>query len=232
MRRVLVLLLTVSSLGGCGPIAYVNEVTRRASTLGRGGPRRRGRQVRAVLLDARDPVPAQARELAAHADFQGANRFGRLAAEAAEKAVEEAAIAAQGSVEAPARARSRARSRRRRTRRRRAGQGRSRRRRMSREARSLVLVVARCAACAGSDGAARRPTDDRRPDRRPRARTARSAARRSSSRWPSRTTTSRSTRSTRATTTTRARDARIAETNAKLAIEKSPEGEVHRPGGR
>jgi hypothetical protein len=84
-----VVLLVTAVLTGCGPIAYVNQVTREAST----------KVDRARELEAAKSSPywwtrattylRMAREVAAHADFQGANRFGRLAAEAADKAIYE-----------------------------------------------------------------------------------------------------------------------------------------------
>ena len=49
-------------------------------------------------MDARDAVSA---DVAAHADFQGANHFGRMASEAAAKAAEEAEIAAQDPSKRP-----------------------------------------------------------------------------------------------------------------------------------
>ena len=76
MRRVLVLL--VAATAACGPIEYVNQVTRTAATS--------VDEARAV--DAARYAPYwwtraieylhQAREQAAHANFQAANRFGRL----------------------------------------------------------------------------------------------------------------------------------------------------------
>ncbi len=98
--RVLVL-STVMLLGACGPIAYINEVTRKASTA--------VDRARAVEADKYAPYwwtratqyLVAAREDAARADFQGANRFGRLAREAAEKAVEEAAIASKDASRRP-----------------------------------------------------------------------------------------------------------------------------------
>jgi len=79
------------ALVGCGPIVYVNEVTRGAST--------RVDEARAVEADKYSPYYwtrateflRKARELAAHADFQAANRYGRLSSEAAGLAIEEAA---------------------------------------------------------------------------------------------------------------------------------------------
>ncbi|MDX2088468.1 MAG: DUF4398 domain-containing protein [Kofleriaceae bacterium] len=89
------LLAIVLAAGACGPIVYVSEVTRRASTA--------VDDAKAVQADKYAPYYwtraiqylHQAKELAAHADFQGANRFGRLAAEAAEIAVTEAQLAAK-----------------------------------------------------------------------------------------------------------------------------------------
>lgn len=80
-------------LTACGPIAYVNDVTRSAGDA--------VDEARAAEADKYAPYYwtravqylEQARTIAAHADYQGANRFGRLAAEAAKKAVEEAALA-------------------------------------------------------------------------------------------------------------------------------------------
>lgn len=89
------LLAIVLAAGACGPIVYVNEVTRRASTA--------VDEAKAAQADKYAPYYwtramqylRQAKVLAAHADFQGANRFGRLASEAAEIAVTEAQLAAK-----------------------------------------------------------------------------------------------------------------------------------------
>lgn len=85
--------LLALALVGCGPIVYVNEVTRRASTA--------VAEARAAEADKYSPYYwtrateylRKARELAAHADMQEANRYGRLASEAAELALEEATTA-------------------------------------------------------------------------------------------------------------------------------------------
>jgi hypothetical protein len=82
-------------LVGCGPIIYVNEVTRRASSA--------VDEARAAEADKYSPYYwtrateylRKARELAAHADMQAANRYGRLASEAAELALEEATTASK-----------------------------------------------------------------------------------------------------------------------------------------
>ncbi|HVK73255.1 MAG TPA: hypothetical protein VM734_08025 [Kofleriaceae bacterium] len=83
--RALALALVIAT-AGCGPIGYVSQVTRTASTS----------VEEARALNAAKYAPYwwtraveylhKAREEAAHADFQAANRFGRLAAEAAEHA--------------------------------------------------------------------------------------------------------------------------------------------------
>ncbi len=89
-RSVLVVVFSAWCLAACGPIAYVSEVTRHAS--------RAVDEARAAHADTLSPYYwtravnflHMAREVAGHADFQGANRFGRLASESAEKATAEA----------------------------------------------------------------------------------------------------------------------------------------------
>jgi hypothetical protein len=74
----------------CGPVAYVGQVTLRADD--------EVEQARAVDAAKYSPYYwtrateylRMAREVAAHADFQGANKFGRLAEDAAIKAKAEA----------------------------------------------------------------------------------------------------------------------------------------------
>jgi hypothetical protein len=74
----------------CGPVAYVGQVTLRADD--------EVTQARAAGAEKYSPYYwtrateylVMAREVAAHADFQGANKFGRLAEEAAIKAKAEA----------------------------------------------------------------------------------------------------------------------------------------------
>ncbi len=91
--RLYAMLAMLIATASCGPIAYVNQVTRTASTA--------VDEARAAEADKYAPYwwtratqyLRKAREVAAHADFQGANRFGRLATESAEQATEEAAIA-------------------------------------------------------------------------------------------------------------------------------------------
>ena len=77
------------ALTACGPIAYFNQVTITADT--------KVEEARAVNADKLSPYwwtratqyLRMAREVAAHADFQGANHFGRLSAEAADQAIAE-----------------------------------------------------------------------------------------------------------------------------------------------
>ena len=83
MRR-LALALVIAA--GCGPIGYVSQVTRTATTS--------VDEARAVNAAKYAPYwwtraveyLHKAREEAAHANFGAANRFGRLSAEAAERA--------------------------------------------------------------------------------------------------------------------------------------------------
>jgi hypothetical protein len=89
MLRWVVIALVAAS---CGPIVYVNEVTRRAAD--------KVDEARAAEADKYAPYYwtraneyyNKAREVAAYADFQGANAYGRLASEAAERAIQEAAL--------------------------------------------------------------------------------------------------------------------------------------------
>jgi sRNA-binding protein len=89
-RLALALAMLTAGLAACGPLAYVNEVTRRADDA----------VAEARSADAEKYAPYwwtratqylhKARENAARADFEGANRFGRLATEAAQRALVEA----------------------------------------------------------------------------------------------------------------------------------------------
>ena len=82
----LLLLLLVAL--GCGPVTYINEVTRQASA--------DVEAARAAQADRYAPYHytlavaylRKAREEAAHADYQAANRLGRRASEAARSAIE------------------------------------------------------------------------------------------------------------------------------------------------
>jgi len=97
--------LIVVALSGCGPIEYVNQVTRGASNAVAGARAANAEKLSPYYWTRAVEYLHQARVLAAHSDFQAANRFGRLSKEAAEKAKEEAlaggAPKPPGDVEAP-----------------------------------------------------------------------------------------------------------------------------------
>lgn len=92
-RRWVLFAATSAALGsaGCGPIVYVNEVTRRADDAVEAARRAEADKLAPYWWTRATQYLHKAREVAARADFQGANRFGRLATAAAEKALEEAA---------------------------------------------------------------------------------------------------------------------------------------------
>ena len=100
VRAMLVVAVAAILLAGCGPILYVGEVNHASSSVD---------AARAAHADKYAPYwwtratqyLHEARELAAHADFQGANRFGRLATEAADRATEEATAAARDPSKRP-----------------------------------------------------------------------------------------------------------------------------------
>ena len=102
MARIWVLAIGLAVMAmACGPIAYVNESTRHASDA--------VESARQVQADKYSPYwwtratqyLHQSREKAAHADFQGANRFARLAADAGTKAHDEAIEAAKDPAKRP-----------------------------------------------------------------------------------------------------------------------------------
>lgn len=88
MHRVALLVCLIYAVG-CGPVAYVHQVTFNADSA--------IEEARKVQADKFSPYwwtraityIHMAREVAGHADFQGANRFGRLAEEAAIEAKKE-----------------------------------------------------------------------------------------------------------------------------------------------
>lgn len=96
--RVAVVLFAITA---CGPITYVSEVTR--------GAQNAVDQARSQEADKYSPYYwtraveylHASREDVARADFQGANRFGRLAREAAELAANEAEVARKDHRAAP-----------------------------------------------------------------------------------------------------------------------------------
>jgi len=94
MRWVLVALLA-----GCGPVAYVSQVTFDADNAVAAARAANAEKYSPYWWTRATQYLHMAREVAAHADFQGANRFGRLATEAAKNARTEAE---QGAARGPA----------------------------------------------------------------------------------------------------------------------------------
>jgi hypothetical protein len=88
-------------LAACGPIVYVNEVSRHASDSVDAARAAHADKLAPYWWTRATQYLEKAREIAAHADFQGANRFGQLAAEAADKATAEALIAARDPSKRP-----------------------------------------------------------------------------------------------------------------------------------
>lgn len=99
--RVIALALFVITATACGPIAYVNEVTRRASTSVDAARAAQADKYAPYYWTRATQYLRQARVKAAKSDWQGANRFGRLATEAADLAVSEAEIAARDPSKRP-----------------------------------------------------------------------------------------------------------------------------------
>jgi sRNA-binding protein len=86
MRWVAVVLV----LASCGPIAYVGQVTLKADDAVEAARVSEADKYSPYWWTRATQYLYMAREVAAHADYQGANHFGRLATEAAEKAKAEA----------------------------------------------------------------------------------------------------------------------------------------------
>ena len=89
--RVLVsIALSGALLGACGPIAYVSQVTIRADDAVEAARAADAEKYSPYWWTRAKEYLYMAREVAGHADYQGANHFGRLAEEAAIKAKAEA----------------------------------------------------------------------------------------------------------------------------------------------
>ena len=101
MRWLLGLFALAVTLAACGPIAYVNEVTRKASDSVDEAKSAQADKYSPYYWTRATQYLHQAMVLAAHADFQGANRFGRLANDAAKKATVEAREAAKDPSKRP-----------------------------------------------------------------------------------------------------------------------------------
>ena len=93
MRVAVVLVLVALVVCACGPIEYVNDVTRRASESVDHAHAASADKYAPYYWTRAKEYLHKARERAAYADYQGANRFGRLASEAAD-------LAEQSAVEA------------------------------------------------------------------------------------------------------------------------------------
>ena len=79
---------------GCGPVAYVSQVTFDADSAVTAARAAQAEKYSPYWWTRATQYLHMAREVAGHADFQGANRFGRLASEAAKQAKAEAEVAA------------------------------------------------------------------------------------------------------------------------------------------
>jgi hypothetical protein len=85
----LVLAMLMAGLAACGPIAYVSETRRADDAVAQARHVEAEKHAPYWWTRAREYLH-KARENAARADFQGANRFGRLATAAARQAVVDA----------------------------------------------------------------------------------------------------------------------------------------------
>jgi hypothetical protein len=88
-------------LVGCGPITYVRTVTRSASDSIEAARAANADKLAPYWWTRATQYLRMAHVEAARADFQGANRFGRLAGEAADKATEEALVVAKDPSKGP-----------------------------------------------------------------------------------------------------------------------------------
>lgn len=86
--RVSLLGILVTALVGCGPIEYVNQVTRKASSEVAAAKSVEAHEWAPYYFTLATQYLDKAHEEASRADFQAANRFGRKSYEAAVKARE------------------------------------------------------------------------------------------------------------------------------------------------
>ena len=93
MRR-WVIVACIAALCGCGPVAYVSQVTFDADSAVAAARAAQAEKYSPYWWTRATQYLHMAREVAGHADFQGATRFGRLATEAAIQAKAEAEVAA------------------------------------------------------------------------------------------------------------------------------------------
>jgi hypothetical protein len=103
MRWLAPILASILALAvGCGPVAYIARVPFDAAEKVETARKLEADKYSPYWWTRATQYLRMAREVAAHADFQGANRFGRLSAEAAEKAAQEAEVAAKDPAKRPA----------------------------------------------------------------------------------------------------------------------------------
>ncbi len=100
VRLRVVICAVTASLAACGPVTYIGEV-RRASSAVDEARIARAETFAPYWWTRATQYLHKAREVAAHADFQAANRFGRLATEAARRAAEDARVAEQDPQQRP-----------------------------------------------------------------------------------------------------------------------------------
>jgi len=101
MRRVVLGALLAATLGACGPVTYINEVTRRAAGDVEAARAAQADQYAPYWYTLAVEYLRKAREEAAHSDFEAANRFGRMASKAARRAVEVSIIEVRNRGGAP-----------------------------------------------------------------------------------------------------------------------------------
>lgn len=99
MARLLALCAALSA--ACGPIAYVHQVTFQADDTVEAARAAHGDKYSLYWWTRATLYLHMAREVAGHADYQAANRFGRLAAEAAAKAKEEGELGSKDPSQLP-----------------------------------------------------------------------------------------------------------------------------------
>ena len=101
MVRLRAVIATITiSLAACGPVTYIAEV-RRASDAVDQAKAARAETFAPYWWTRATEYLHKAREVAAHADFQAANRFGRAATEAARRAADEARVAEKDPQQRP-----------------------------------------------------------------------------------------------------------------------------------
>ena len=86
---------------GCGPVTYINEVTRKAASDVEAARAAQADQYAPYYYTLAVEYLRKAREEAAHADYQTASRLGRNASRAARRAVELTIIEVRNRGRAP-----------------------------------------------------------------------------------------------------------------------------------